>query len=175
MPKTEPNPSNGSYNYAESPTVPHSPEHPGSVEIVQSDADTRLQPSAIPEVCKELNVASLSGNAVRELAMIGVAVESNGSVQVGSGAVMVTELLLIEIAIRIRDAVRADPTPATAIKVQKAACEIAREVVKMGGYWKTRVATTSKAAPGPTREEAFNPDEPVRSMNLTQINIHESK
>lgn len=157
--------------YVESPVKPHLESDPGAAEILGTDAMTEMPAKLVPEVCKELNLVDLDKNVVQELAKLGAAVESNGSVQVGNGAVMVTELALMRCALHIRDTIKDGPS---AFNAQKALCEIAKAVTGIGHFWKTRISTNAKSAPGPNRVESFDADTPVRPMNL-QINIHGEK
>lgn len=153
-------------------SAPSSASEDSQVEIMPSDVDTRLTRDGVMEACRELQLVDLNGDVVKSIAKLGIAVESAGSVQFGTGGVVLTQLALVKCLMHIRDSIVDEKT---AYKAQKPLCEIAKALTGTGHYMKTRVATNVKAAPGPTREEAFNPDEPVRPMNLTQINIHEAK
>lgn len=155
-----------SYDPVESPIKPHKAEMTGTVEIIASDADTRLPAAAVPEVCQEFGLAQLSTDAVKELCKLGIAVESNGSVQVGNGMMVVTSRALLKCMLHIEQGIT---DSASAQKAAKPLCELAGAVKKMGDFWKLRIATNAKAAPGPNRVESFAADKPVQ---LTQINFH---
>lgn len=148
------------------PVLPVKAEVHEHARIIASDVATVMAPAEVEQACEELNLVHLDKDTVNQLAKIGLAVESKGSVQVGNGAVMVCEAALLKCVVKIRDGITDEKS---ALRAQKPLCEISNSIVKIGNYLKTRVSTNAKAAPGPTRVESFAADAPVQ---LTQINFH---
>lgn len=153
----------------QNPLLPDYAEAKGSVEILQTDANADLPVAAAAEFCEEFGLAQLKGNTVRDLAKLGVAVESNGSVQYANGMTVVTARALMKCIVHLSEHVT---DHASATKAGPLLCQLAKAVKQVGDSLKMRISTNAKSAPGPTRVESFDPDAPVRPMNLTQINIH---
>lgn len=153
----------------QNPLLPEKAEDKGSVEILQTDANADLPVAAAAEFCEEFGLAQLKGNTVRELAKLGVALESNGSVQVANGMTVVTARVLMNAVVQVGEYIK---DPASAMKAGPVLCQLAKAVKQAGDSLKMRISTSAKSAPGPTRVESYDADSAVRPMTLTQINIH---
>lgn len=145
--------------------LPHKDREPTSVELVAQDVATNIPAEAVREVAESLDAVALDGNIMRRMGELGVQVGSIGSVQVGRGFNFVTAKELLKLILKISPKV---DDPIKGLEAARCVGYLAGQLNKLTASMKDKAATSTAAAPGPSRTKSFPHDAPVQ---MTQVII----
>lgn len=134
---------------------PRKDREPLEIEIPNDAMVANVPPSALPEIAKEFELIGLSRAEIQKLGVLGINLESIGTVQVANGAALVS----LQCALHIVQKLKEGTTDfESALKAAGPAGALLRAITTANNSLKTKLPTSAKAAPGPTRKASFPAD-----------------
>src|SRR5687767_13536926 len=82
---------------------PYKAAEPLEIQVPESAAVANIQPEDVPEIAKEFNLVGLTREQIRKLGVLGINLESVGSVQVANGVSLVSMQCCLSILQKLQE------------------------------------------------------------------------
>lgn len=134
-------------------------KEPLAVELAPHDVATEIPAGELPEIAREFQLIGINREAIKNLAVLGISLESTGSVQVANGANLITMKCALSVIQQLEKG--AGQSFENALKAASPMGSLVRAMTALGNSMKTKLPTSVKSAPGPTRKNSFPADGPI--------------
>lgn len=148
---------------------PHKKVETLAIEIPDKAVVANISPEDLPDIAEEFKMVGLTRKQIQELGVLGINLESIGSVQVANGINMVSMKCCMAILQKLHE--DGTKTFENALKAGPVAASLLKALTPASNSFKTKLPTAAKAAPGPTRKPSFAANAPI-NINQAVVNVN---